>query len=94
MDGEIRTGPGHDPEGQGSYGTHTEGDRCSPGLPLGALSCCFIMGCLVAGASGYSWLGILITGVGAVFFGAIFAAVRSAHASYCRRKTWWLERDQ
>ena len=97
MVGENRNDPGYQPEGQGTYGFHADGDRCSPTLPVSALSWSagsFIVGCLVAAASGYGWLGILVTGWLTFSAIAIALIVRSAHADYCARKTWWIERDQ
>ena len=99
MDGEIRTGPGVPPERQGTphSGSHADGGFCSPSLPVGALSWLagsFIVGCLVGGASGYGWLGTLITGwVTATAIG-VALAIRASHERYCDRKTWWLEQDQ
>ena len=103
MVGEYRNDPGLEPEGQGtdehslvgsSSRSHAEGGSLSPDIPLGALSLSFIFGALIAAASGYGWYGILVVGFGAVLICGIVNAIRLAHAAHCRRKTWWLERDQ
>ena len=95
MVGEYQSDPGLEPEGQGTpSGSHAEGGSLSPDTPLGALSLSFIFGALIAAASGYGWYGILVVGFGAVLICRIVNAIRLAHAAHCRRKTWWLERDQ
>lgn len=97
MVGKYHTDPGLVPEGQGTLGSHADGDRCLPGLPVSALfwlCSSFFTGCLVAAASGYGWLGILVTGFVTTVAIGIALIFRAAHEAHVRRKTWWMERDQ